>query len=1084
MPTLSPQVLNDRYALLPDPIGVGGGSVVYHAADLRNGLTRVAVKIVTGKEPPAVLREFFLRETAALSRLRHENIIRLLEQGSTEGIGSWLVLEYAPGGSLQDPHVRARCSEPGAVVRLLLQCASALSYAHLAGVIHRDIKPSNVLFDADFLPKLADFNVSRILGGLREDTRTTVRHHYTERYAAPERSGGAAATERSDVYSLGVIAAELLLQDDAAPPLELRERVLASSHDGVLRALVGRMLSPATEERPTAPQIVTELALLAEHLQPVAALNLRLTRGATDAVLKVPWDQAVTELDAPGLVKRDLGSPLWISTDAPAQGSYKLIGARFRYYVKPVTRREGVNELLVTQIIPLPNPDSARASAIRLPAEPHVVGHGGPEVPGRSGMVLEELHSLARAEWEVEQGRTQARRALLARWDTYLDVARAIQERDEALGVVKSVFADAELDGFDITLERPVLDPAVLQRPVCYRAPEGRAVPIGVVVGHEHNRLRVAADANLPKGVSLSPGGSVVFDATREQANLNRQRDALRHVRMDTAVRPGLFALLASPRDIQPPTVASGIPLDADLDESGRRAVATALGTDSFFLVQGPPGTGKTTVISRLVAQIRRLHPSDRVLVASQSNIAVDNVLERLERLLPGTAKVRLGNPEKISETVRSLELRTRMGELQATLRVRAEQAQERLLRLAKVPASEIRALIDQLSGDADPEEQAAAVELATEMLGQTVPSEAVALRAHLEAVLRLRDKAVAGSEKVAEIQRDWKERLQGASLDLEKHLLRSTPIIAGTCIGFIGNRTAAELQYQWVIVDEAGRATPPELLVPLSRGHRFVLVGDHRQLPPIVDDEVAREVGRELGLRKEDLARSLFEELFEAAEPAARLRLGKQYRMHPEIGELISHVFYQDALLHGVTAEGRPYGERVFGAAVRWLDAAGSGTGAQERKVGTSYVNHAEAKCLADDVRTLIARMADLGIAATIGVLAGYAPQVDLLRKHLDQPMGAAVEVLTVDAAQGKEFDFVYYSAVRSNAAGELGFLADERRLNVALSRARHCLTIVGDAQALRNARSRHGPNPFRPVHDFFLERPDVRRIEVVNDA
>ena len=1082
MQTVSQQVLNNRYAL-GDPIGLGKGSVVYLAADLRNGLTQVAVKIVTGKQPPSVLREFFLRESAALSRLRHENIIRLIEQGSTEGVGSWLVLEYAPGGSLEEAHVRARFDDARKVVDLLLSCASALSYAHLAGVIHRDIKPSNVLFDADFVPKLADFNVSRILGGLREDDRTTVRHHYTERYAAPERNEGASATELSDVYSLGVIAGELLLGDFSAAPAELRERVLASAHDGALRALVGRMLSPVPEERPTAPQIVADLSLLAEQHVPVAALTLRLTRSATDALLRVPWGRPVGRDDAPALVRRDLGSPLWVSADPPVEGSYKLIGARFRYYVKPVTKQQGASELLVTQIILLPNPERARASALRILAEAHVVGHGGPDIPGRSGEFLEELHSRARAEWEEERARTQARRTLLSRWDTFLDVARRIQERDETLGTIRSASAAAELDGFDVTLDRPVLEATVVQRPVCYRFTEGRTVQVGVVVAHDYDRLRIAADANLPKGATLPPGGSIVFDAKREQANLNRQRDALRSVKMDAAVRPGLFALLASPGDIQPPAAVSGIPACEDLDESGRRAVETALGTDSFFLVQGPPGTGKTTVISRLVAQIRRLHPTDRVLVASQSNIAVDNVLERLERLLPDTPKVRLGKPEKISETVRALELRTRVGEMQASLRARAEEARERLERLAHVPASEIRALVDQLAEDAAPDEQAAAVELAVGMLGETVPAEALALRAHLEAVLRLRSKGVAGSEKIAAIQRDWQERLQGASPDLEKHLLRSTPVIAGTCIGFIGNRTAADLSYQWVIVDEAGRATPPELLVPLSRGHRFVLVGDHRQLPPIVDDEVAQEVGRELGLRKEDLARSLFEELFEAAEPEARMRLGKQYRMHPEIGTLISHVFYDDALLHGVGAGDRPYGERVFGAAVRWLDVAGSGSGAQERKVGTSFVNHAEATSLAADLRGLVARLEELGIAASIGVLAAYAPQVELLRKHLDASVGA-VEVLTVDAAQGKEFDFVYYSAVRSNPAGELGFLTDERRLNVALSRARHCLTIVGDAQSLRNARSRHGPNPFRPVHEFFLEQPETRRIEVAPHA
>lgn len=141
---MNTQLLADRYAP-SDPIGVGTGSIVRLAVDLRSSAARVAVKIVSGREPPATVREFFLRETAALSRLRHENIIRLLDQGTTDSVGSWLVLEYAWGGSLENPGVRAKYADEPAIVRLLRACASALSHAHLSGVIHRDIKPRRAL---------------------------------------------------------------------------------------------------------------------------------------------------------------------------------------------------------------------------------------------------------------------------------------------------------------------------------------------------------------------------------------------------------------------------------------------------------------------------------------------------------------------------------------------------------------------------------------------------------------------------------------------------------------------------------------------------------------------------------------------------------------------------------------------------------------------------------------------------------------------------------------------------------------------------------------------------------------------------
>ena len=380
------------------------------------------------------------------------------------------------------------------------------------------------------------------------------------------------------------------------------------------------------------------------------------------------------------------------------------------------------------------------------------------------------------------------------------------------------------------------------------------------------------------------------------------------------------------------------------------------------------------------------------------------------------------------------------------------------------------------------------AVGYAHELLGDTVPKDASHLADYLGAASRLLASPTATLDRIAALQDEWID-LARASTAFERFLLQSVRIVAGTCVGFAARRLAAETEFDWVIVDEAGRATPPETLVPLVRGRRFLLVGDQRQLPPILDEVAAEAVVKRFEADGGALRRSLFEELFNTVPQEARLTLTKQYRMHPEIGGLVADCFYSEKLEHGVNPEERPLGVKLVGAALKWLDT--SKIDAAEQNIGTSYRNPTEASIIMKQVRAMERQAAKLGLMekVTVGVLTGYLPQQDLLLSrvrsagverlsHLD------VQVHTVDAAQGKEFDIVFYSAVRSNPTGNIGFLKDERRLNVALSRARDGLVIVGDSESLTSAKVRASSNPFVAVKAYFDAKPHERPREVLRDA
>jgi superfamily I DNA and/or RNA helicase len=199
---------------------------------------------------------------------------------------------------------------------------------------------------------------------------------------------------------------------------------------------------------------------------------------------------------------------------------------------------------------------------------------------------------------------------------------------------------------------------------------------------------------------------------------------------------------------------------------------------------------------------------------------------------------------------------------------------------------------------------------------------------------------------------------------------------------------------------------------------------------------------------------------------------------MHREIGGLIADCFYPEGLEHGVDDLERQLGLLLLGSPLRWLDT--SEAEAREQPIGTSYRNPAEAALIMQRLAKMdrAAKRQNLPVPPSVGVLTAYLPQEELLRSRLRSKgerrfTGIDVSVLTVDAAQGKEFDIVLYSAVRSNPSGNIGFLRDKRRLNVALSRARDGLLIVGDARSLSRAG---GSNPFIAVKAYFEQRPETR--------
>ncbi|KAJ2882168.1 ATP-dependent RNA helicase [Coemansia asiatica] len=302
---------------------------------------------------------------------------------------------------------------------------------------------------------------------------------------------------------------------------------------------------------------------------------------------------------------------------------------------------------------------------------------------------------------------------------------------------------------------------------------------------------------------------------------------------------------------------------------------------------------------------------------------------------------------------------------------------------------------------------------------------------------------------------------------DSEMEVLRYADVILCTCAG-AGDRRLSKFQFKTVLVDESTQASEPECLIPLVMGARqIVLIGDHQQLGPVVVSKTAASAG---------LSQSLFERLvFLGLRPH---RLVVQYRMHPSLSEFPSNFFYEGSLQNGVTAVERTRSDIGFpwpNPAKPMMLLACNGT-EEIASNGTSYINRAEAGAC----EKIVTRMLRAGLAADqIGVITPYEGQRSWIVHHmvLNGSLGADsykdVEVASVDAFQGREKDYIIVSCVRNNDHQGIGFLSDPRRLNVALTRAKYGVIVLGCPRVLSRNPLWHELLSYYKQHGVLVEGP-----------
>ena len=436
------------------------------------------------------------------------------------------------------------------------------------------------------------------------------------------------------------------------------------------------------------------------------------------------------------------------------------------------------------------------------------------------------------------------------------------------------------------------------------------------------------------------------------------------------------------------------------LNASQENAVNRVLAAREVAIVHGPPGTGKTTTLVEAVFET--LHRENQVLVCAQSNTAVDWISEKL--LDRGIPVLRIGSPTRVNDKMLAFTYERRF---------EAHEDYPELWSLRKA----IRELQSRIRGNgAGKREQ---------------------LRHQLS---KLRHRAL--------------------ELEIRIHddLFREARVIASTLVG-AANRLLEHRRFSSLFIDEAAQALEAACWIAISKADRVILAGDHCQLPPTIKCLEALRGG---------LGDTLMEKVVRRKPETVSL-LRMQYRMHEDIMAFPSHWFYHDRLL--AAPEVRYRGILDYDNAITWIDTAALDFKEKNVADGTGRINLGEAGLLIRHLRSYMERIGEKRILdehIDFGIISPYRAQVRYLRQLLYKepffrPFRSLLTVHTVDGFQGQERDVVFVSLVRANEEGQIGFLRDLRRMNVAITRARMKLVILGDAVTL----ARH---PFyKALYDYI---------------
>lgn len=1047
-------------------------------------------KTIFGIDQP-LYQGIFSREVQALYKLNScENIVKIISHRNmystnqktkaTEKVGC-IFLEYISGKTLSKTDVSVLGSKQK--FKIIKQLLSAIEMAHDNGIIHRDINPNNIMLDDNGDVKVIDFGICKIKQMV---TNATVFTMGTNSYSAPEvHLHSQYATEQSDLYSIGAVIYFLFTGEQ--PPMANRFQDTIDEKSGFdvsLKPIIKKLVAFNPEQRyKNISELKSDLSGLLERF-----LEVNYT-----AVLTVDFDK-FTKLRSMNLIPKsstitDLKTilptnflDLYINEDHEI---YQFMGTN---YALDCVYNAGTNIFAVADIRKIVPRNReyfkkrfCEISAKLFFADPKLIHR----LSRNDNLEIKNIVDSHCREYRSKHNVDLVYKSKYGAWRDLLNLTKQSIEDD----VKRYSYDSYAIDGNTCTfrLSKGVfLGDTVFTKEskFVFEKKSKRSKKIRLLyVGNYDDDYLVDEQVELKIRFLKKPDwmpkyGSICLDYGENITNINRQLDALDAIEhQDYACQDNLKEIISGITPPQTSLLQGKIKFfNTKLDLPQKTAVEKALNSESLAIIQGPPGTGKTNVVIEIIRQILKINedypdlPEKKILLVSQSHPAVDKMLDDLIQQSDCRPNlIRVGRDEKLNDEIREeFGLNYVRDNWTDQVRRKCEAAAESFCKELGISLEEFDEYYaefeKQLISNIDPES------INHALIDSFVEKTSTP---HKEKI-----------RKILENQKQWRERIPQCE-EVDLYIIKSTTIIAGTCTGFISNRIIRNAEFDYVIVDEAAKATYPELAVSFSKANKIILVGDHKQLPPVLDLDFIQE--NQESIRLEDLTEGLFEKLYNNFPEHSKQRLTIQYRMHPVIGSLISKVFYDNEIQNGTDKNQRITGIPDYNdIAIEWISTSKlPACKRYEQKVGdytnATFKNNAE-------LEIIKAKLRELDVAASrtikVGVITAYRAQKLVIKDMIKQQRFSKlqVEVDTVDAFQGGQKEIIIYSTVRSSdKAHRIGFLKSEARLNVSLSRAQSLLIIVGDMYFLNNPRIQG--NKFPEIIEY-ISKTEGCKITLAGDS
>lgn len=1036
-------------------------------------------KAIYGIEQP-LYQAIFTREIRALYKLNScSNVVQILShknariEKTNEKVGL-IFLEHIFGEPLTKISLSNLSSKDK--FSILKQLLIAIEAAHSNGIIHRDINPNNIMITDQKDVKVIDFGICKIKEMV---SKSTVYQMGTTLYSAPEvHLHSENATEKSDLYSIGAVT--YFLFTGKKPPLATDFQNVLDKTSGIdieLKAIIRKLVMERPENR----------------YKDIFELRVNLTNlfnrflNINHQINVVVEYEIFNKLKSHNLIPLNakISDSSYISQNfielyafKKEDNSYVFVGLN---YLLDCIYDEDLNVFRVIKfkkIVPIER-EQYKRKCVEITAKLQVVDSRFVHRQNKNDSF--EIKNIIDAYYDEYVSKNNVDIEYKSKYGAWRELLNITKESIEKNIIRFPYDSYSDNDGvISFSLSKGVfLGDEILSKEQLfvfekqYRK-KNKINP--VVIGYydddyfekDHVVLKIRYDKNRPQ---LPNKGTVCLDYRKDMANVQRQLDALDSIEKEDYSCP--FNLKRIISGVESPKIKvledKFVYFNNRLDLSQQTAVKKALNSESLSIIQGPPGTGKTNVIIEIIRQILKENkknlelPEKKILLVSQSHPAVDKMVDDLiEQTSERPNLIRIGRDEKLNS-----EIREEYG---------LEYVKDKWIGSVRERCTEVSAqLCNELQVSRDEFEQyyREFEKLQIKDFDQDDINKDTITKFQTKTQTLRKEKI----RKILQIQQQWIEHLPQCQ-EVELYIIKNTTIIAGTCTGFISNRVIREVDFDYLIIDEAAKATFPELAVSFNKAGKIIMVGDHKQLPPILDNDIINRNKERLD--SESLSIGIFEKMYDAFPEENKHRLTVQYRMHPVIGTLISSVFYDNDIQNGIEKEKLLTGMNDYSdIAIEWLSTSSYPQQERyEKEEGTepriTFRNDLEVKTIREKLAFIDANIKK---PTKVGVITAYKAQMYALANMVKQQSykNLHIEVDTVDAFQGSQKEIIIYSTVRSNEnPSKIGFLRSEARLNVAFSRAQSLLIIVGDHVFLNNKAVKL--NKFPEIIEYINENNSCR--------